>query len=593
MKKEYGIALFIITVTGLLSVTLSGSVFSGYHFMDCSGFILWKENLSETSFFECLKNNIEQEMRIRFRPAWHFNSLVRTWLWGDNMLSQGFYQLFLVICAAFLVYLLGRKINWTHGESLLFAGISLIGTQSAIFYQTLAIETTALIVLLLSWHLILSYFNNCEGRRKSLYYYGFAFLSVFMALMKENFILFLPASYLFYCMQYNEKYRVGFWKTILQTWKTGLWLLLLTVGCLWAVLTFAGNDFGYAGMGGVYNLFPYVKTTVYLYGISGCLLSFLIAVYLFRNSRINFKKWLFPILLFSAITFPQIIIYGKSNIIDRYLIPAIMGCAGFSIFVYRKTKQQDISVNTVLWKNASLFLGIVLSIFCGFLVFCKPLQEEIIQVARLLQGEVTQTMTSVSSMQYLLSSLSIIGIFGLITGIVLLIYGLIKNSIRKLSQLCLAGILLVLFMNGGLAFASCKRYAMRGFATENFLKTIIDNSHACDAVLIVGNPYVDMEGISTGISTYLKKWDRNNLFICPITNSSQEEQFIPVLKDFYRQKDINTIENKDEIKVIAVFPGSETVFENTNRWFDVNSFHRYEFTGNYVVFVRNNNEWNN
>ena len=409
-----------------------------------------------------------------------------------------------------------------------------------------------------------------------------------MALMKENFTLVLPASYVFYCMQYSEKYRIGFRKTVLQTWKTGLWLLLLTVGCLWAILTFAGNDFGYAGIGGVHSLFPYVKTAVYSYSINGCLLAFLIVAYLFRNSKTGFKKWLFPTLLFLAITLPQIIIYGKSNMIDRYLIPAVMGCAYFSIFVYREVKQQDISVNTVLWKNVSLVLGIVLSVFCSLVIFCKPFQEEILRFAVQLQGEVIQTMTSVSSLQYLLSSLFIIGISGLISGIILLIYGLTrkKYAIRKLSQLYLAGILLVLFMNGGLAFASCKRYAMRGFATENFLKTIVDNSRAGDAVLIAGNPYVDMEGVSSGIATYLKKRERSNLFICPITNNQQEEQFIPGLKDFYHQKDINTLENKDEIKVVAVFPGSETGFENTNRWFDVNSFDRYVFTGNYIVFVR-------
>lgn len=163
MKKEYGSAFFIITITGLLLVTLSGSVFSGYHFMDCSGFILWKENLSHIPFFECLQNNIEQEMGGRFRPVWHFNSLLRTWFFGDNMLLQGFCQIGLVICAAFLVYLLGRKIRWTHGESLLFAGISLVGTQSAIFYQTLAIETTAFVVLLMSWLAVLTYFKGGGG----------------------------------------------------------------------------------------------------------------------------------------------------------------------------------------------------------------------------------------------------------------------------------------------------------------------------------------------------------------------------------------------------------------------------------------------
>jgi hypothetical protein len=409
-----------------------------------------------------------------------------------------------------------------------------------------------------------------------------------MALMKENFTLVLPASYLFYCMQYSEKYRVGFGKAMLQTWKTGLWLLLLTTGCLWAILTFAGNDFGYAGIGGVHSLFPYVKSAVYLYGISGCLLAILVVIYLFRNGKIDFKKWLFPALLFLAITLPQIIIYGKSNIVDRYLIPAVLGCAYFSIFIYREIKQQDMPVNTVLWKNVGLVSGIVMSIFCSLIVFCTPFQKEIIRFAVQIQGEVFQTMTSVSSLQYLSSSLSIIGISGLVIGVILLIYGLIRKKyfIRKLSQLYLIGILLVLFMNGSLAFASCKRYAMRGYATENFLRMIINNSRACDAILIAGNPYVDMEGVSVGISTYLKKWDRNNLFICPITNNRQEEKFISGLKDFYCQRDITAIENKEDIKAVAVFPGSETVFENTNRWFDVNSFERYEFTGNYIVFVR-------
>jgi hypothetical protein len=409
-----------------------------------------------------------------------------------------------------------------------------------------------------------------------------------MALMKENFTLVLPASYLFYCMQYNEKCRAGFWKSVLQTWKTGLWLLLLTVVCLWAILTFAGNDFGYAGIGGVHNLFPYVKSTVYLYTMSGCLLTFLIVAYLFQKKAINFQKWVFPTLLFLAITLPQIIIYGKSNIVDRYLIPAVMGCAYFSIFVYREIKQRDIFVNAVLWKNISLVLGTVLLSFSGLVVFYKPFQEEIMQVAMHLQGEVIQTMTSDASLQYLLNSLSIIGIFGLIAGIVLLIYGLIRNkySVRKLSQLYLCGLLLVLFMNGGLAFASCKRYAMRGFATENFLRTIVDHTQAGDAVLIAGNPYVDMEGVSIGISTWLKKHERNNLFIYPITDNKRDEEFVSGLREFYHQKDIYSLENKEEIQAVAIFPGWENIFVNTNRWFDVNSYDKYEFAGNYIVFVR-------
>jgi len=127
---------------------------------------------------------------------------------------------------------------------------------------------------------------------------------------------------------------------------------------------------------------------------------------------------------------------------------------------------------------------------------------------------------------------------------------------------------------------------MRGFATENFLRTITNHSQADDMILITGNPWVDMEGVSSGICTYLRKQNRTNLYICPITNNTQEEELIPWVKDFYHQKDMQSIENKEMIQIIAIFPGVEPSFSKNNHWFDINSFNRYEFTGNYVVYVR-------
>jgi len=409
-----------------------------------------------------------------------------------------------------------------------------------------------------------------------------------MALMKENFILILPASYVFYCMQYDEKYQTGLLKTMIHTWKTGLFLAITTVTCLWAVLTFAGNDFGYAGVSRSVGIFAYFKSAIYLYGISGCVLSIGGFIYLYGNNKAILKERLFPLLLLLAITLPQIIIYGKSNIIDRYLIPAIMGCAYFSIFIYRELKKQDKLVNKLLWKNISLILGIIVSAFCSLIIFNKPVREGIVQFAVQLQGQVVQTMTSVSGLQYLTSSFSIIGITGLIIGCALLLYGIERNNyfVRNSSQLYIMVLLLVLFMNAGFAFASCKRYATRGFATENFLKTVITHSQENDMILIAGNPWIDMEGITSGIYTYLHKQRRCNLFICPIADNQREEEVIQWVTNFYHQKDIKTIENKEMIQVVAVFPGTETVFKKDNDWFDVNLFTRYEFTGNFVVYTR-------
>ena len=588
MKKEYGIAFIIIAITGLAFVTLSGSVFSGYHFMDCSDYIKWEKDLSEMSWVKCLVKHIDSESGLRFRPAWHLNILSKTLLWGDNMLLNGFWQIFLNSIAAFLIYLLGRGIKWTHYESLLLAGISLIGAQSAIFYQTLAIETPALIILLISWYFILKFFNSDGNLRKTLSYIGFILFSLLVVLMKENFILVLPASYLLYCTLYSEKHHTGFAKTIVNTLKTGILLFLVTAACLWAVLTFAGNDFGYAGIGTSISLLSYFKSAIYLYVISGCILAFFGLFYLYCNKKAILKEYLFPVFLFLMITVPQIIIYGKSNIVDRYLIPAVVGCAYFSIFIYREIKKHDKPVNELIWKNSSLFLGVIITIFCGLIVFSKTFQQEIIRFAVQLQGQVIQTMTSVSSLQYLTNTLSIIGATGLIIGFVLLLLGAWRSNhlINSVSRLYITGLLLILFMNGGLAFASCKRYAMRGFATENFLKTIINHSRTDDIILVAGNPWVDMEGVTSGIYEYLHKQNRQNLYVYPVTENQQQEEFISWVKDFYHQKDIHAIENKEIIQVVALFPGSENVFITNSDWFEVNSFNKYEFTGNYVVYAR-------
>jgi len=588
MRKEYIIAAIIIVIAGLAFVTLSGSVFSGYHFMDCSEYFKLERDLSEMSWWKCLLKHIDSDMGGRFRPVWQLNNLFKTLLWGDNMLLQGFWQIFLNMIAAFLIYLLGRRIRWTHNESLLFAGISMIGSQSAVFYQTLTIEPTALISLILSWHFIISYLNNEEKLRKILSYAGFVVFSLLTALLRENFVLVLPASYLFYCMQYSKKYNTEFIPTIVNTLKTGLFLCLITLASLWAVLTFAGNGSGYGGIDRSTGIFTYLKCAIYLYGISGCILAFWAIIYPYRNNKAFRKESLFPVLLFLAITVPQIIIYGKSNIIDRYLFPAIAGCAFFSVLVYRELKNKDKPINELLWKNISLFLGIIILVICTLVVFSTRFQQEITRYVAQFQGQILQRITSVSSLQYLADSLPILGIAGLIAGSFLFIWGAWRNnhSIRNLSQLYLIGLLLTLFMNSGLAFASCKRYATRGYATENFLRTIIDHAKTDDMILVAGNPLVDMEGAASGIYEYLYKQNRQNLYICPVTNNQQEEELIPCIKEFYHQKDIHTIENKGMIRVIAIFPGSETGFVKNNDWFEVNSFNKYEFTGNYVVYVR-------
>jgi hypothetical protein len=305
------------------------------------------------------------------------------------------------------------------------------------------------------------------------------------------------------------------------------------------------------------------------------------------RKKVSGTDWLYPVLLFAAITVPQVIIYAKSNIIDRYLIPAVMGCALLSVFVYGELKKNDVAVRLRLWRYIVLVGGGMLVGLCGLVVFHDAFRQGILDFTVRLQGERLQEMTSVSSVQYLSATIRTMGVTALLAGCVLLAggYWRRKQAVTTLSQLYMVGLLLWLLLNGGLAFASHQRYAMRGVATENFLQTIIRHTATNDTILIVGNPVVEIEGATAGISTYLHKYGRGNLFICPVTRAEVEKAMTASLTDFYPQ-DIDAIADKDNIKAIALFPGLEALFAQSNPWFDAVLFHRYAFAGNYVVFTR-------
>jgi hypothetical protein len=585
LKKEYIFAFLIIIAAGMALMTLSGALFSGYHFMECHHYTECKEVIRH-SWYDFLANCVESEFGSRFRPLYYLNLLVETWLFGDNLLLQGLWHIIQNIIVAFLLYLLGRKINWTHQESLLLAGLTLIGTQSAIFYQTTTIETTGLTFCVVSLYLLVPVI---QGKRyRPLLYTGSILSFICMVLIKENFILMLPASYIFYCMIYDEKHGTGFIKTLLKTWKTGVLLLLLTAISLGVVafLTQAGTGFGYAGMDYNVGVNLYIKATLYLYGISGCaILAFIGAIYLWSRKMID-KTWIFPLLLFLAITIPQILIHTKSGIIDRYLIPAMLGCAYFALFVYRKLKETDKNVNIRLWGKLSGIIGGIGIIVCGFILYDKTIQNKLVDFAFHIQGQTLQDITTVSSLQYLLSTISTMAIVSLTTSAALLVWGFWrkKYTVLKSSQLFLGSLIIILILDFGLAFASCQRYAMRGFATEKFLNTIVDNSDVDDSILIVGNPMKETEGLSVGLKTYLNKYNRTNLLVYPIANNAVEEALAKGLLDYY--KDVNTIANKNAIRAIAIFSGQEEPFLASAEWFDSTQYSRYEFTGNYIVYVQ-------
>ncbi|MDR3128748.1 MAG: hypothetical protein LBU03_00615 [Tannerellaceae bacterium] len=612
MRRKTGvwIAGTVIALVCLSLVVFSGSLTSGYHFMDCHEYFTCLQQLQERSWYDILAERIEWEQGMRFRPAWMMNTILETALLGDDLFKQGLLQVAEIIAAGILIYLLGIRLGWRRGESLLLTALTLIGSQSAVFYQTLAVETTALLTLLISWHLLLNAvkrkhyveelpisaekpsFNvarlllnaakQCKDN-KYLAYCGFILFSVITALLKENFILILPAGYLLYFREYSCRYGTKIAETISKTAGTAGFLCALTVAGLYCVVKYAGTDFGYAGVD--HNLLPYIKATLYLYvGGGSVVLAAIAIIHLWRRHALTPQTWALPLLFFAAITVPQIAIYAKSNIIDRYLIPATLGCAFLAIFTFRELKKHDYPLPEVIYRWISLMLGIVMTAASTFLF--SPLgKNAAVHFAFRMQGQVLQQITSPSSMEYLYTSLSILTTTGLLIGISLIIYSCMKPggkiAIRNASQLYLAGLLLLFLLNYGLAFASCKRYALRGKATEAFCQTILTNTGGGgieDAIFIVSSPLSDVEGAQVGLPVYLKKHGRRNL--CDKKHPCCDPE---------------------HIRAIAIFPGMEQeflfhkdhYFVHKDKWFIDDLFRRYEFPGNFTLYIKEENQLQN
>jgi hypothetical protein len=263
----------------------------------------------------------------------------------------------------------------------------------------------------------------------------------------------------------------------------------------------------------------------------------------------------------------------------------MVGCAFLAVFVYRKLKDADKIINVKLWKNISLVLGTVVAAICVFLLFDRSLQQRFVDIVFHFQGKGWQKMTATSSLQYLLHTVSTMSIAGLLAGIFLLFRGCWRKnrSVLKISHLYMEILCLVFIGELGLAFASCQRYAMRGHATEGFLHAVIDNSTSDDIILVAGHPGIETEGLTKGFALFMRKYDRTNLFACPLAGDSEGAA---AMIRYYDGRGIDAIDDKNNIQAIAIFSGQEESFEEYADWFDPSRYSRHEFAGNYVVYAK-------
>ena len=343
-KHDYLIIFLFILIFWFLIFITSGSLFSGYHFTDDHEIAHINYNLTveKLDIFELSSEWIHNDLLTgRFRPFYYIHRILQTRLLGINFAWWSLYTGMLGVFTTFFLFIFGRLINFSIREALLFSFLITLGPQSAVWWQLGPAETIG--TFLLSGALVFAALSEISGKYKNLYKFLFIFLVLIMSLSKESFILMIPAIALIK-VWLSHHLKTLSWHESLN--KNSVFISILCCFFLAELLLvkfYIGPtpEIGYAGVDG-FNIPSIIKATQNLSqaGYWWIILASFIGIRLTIKSPYSqslppiLNALYFPIILLFLVAIPQILLYAKSGIVQRYILPGVLGYAFLIITLY-------------------------------------------------------------------------------------------------------------------------------------------------------------------------------------------------------------------------------------------------------------------
>ena len=343
-KYDYlAVFLFILIFWFLIFIT-SGSLFSGYHFTDDHEIAHINYNLTvqKMGIFEVSNQWIQKDfISGRFRPFYFLHRIISARFFGINFGLWSIYTGMLAVFTTFLLFIYGRLIRFSTKEALIFSFLTTLGAQAAVWWQLGPNETIG--TFLLAGALVFAALSEISNKHKILYEFLFVFLVLIMSLSKESFILMIPAIALIK-VWLSCHLKTFSWHESLKNNSLSISILgLFLIVELLLVKFYVGlnPEIGYAGVEG-FSISRIITATQnlsqagYWWIILACLIAMILTIkppYSQSLSQI-INVLYFPIILLLLVAVPQILLYAKSGIVQRYILPGILGYAFLIITLY-------------------------------------------------------------------------------------------------------------------------------------------------------------------------------------------------------------------------------------------------------------------
>jgi len=343
--------LFCIVLFVFLFLSVTQTLTSGFHFVDDHEIVRIKYDLRESSLSEVTGNWIKEDMNstARFRPLYFANRVFMTWIFGSDFFFWSLYNGLLWCITMIFFYLGARNLMFNIFESVIFLVISFIGPQSEIWWRLGPQESLGVTFLSIAFFVMSL---SIHRKRYQLNNLIFALFLVLASLVKESFILVMPA-FIFLKVITEKTIHKGNLKELI--FRNTLLLIPLGVGLLELLLIKYRIGTSYSGIAGdpgavLSNLFNACLDFLQTY------LNLIIAGIILLTGGIFMKKrifWFDPagFIFFILIFIPNILLYARTGLMERYLLPTSIGLAFFIVSCLK-----DVADNSLLYRKASYIL---------------------------------------------------------------------------------------------------------------------------------------------------------------------------------------------------------------------------------------------
>lgn len=261
--KEIVFVSIIITLIFAVIMAGTGSLFSGYHFLDDHWVIQTQLYLKENTVISLIKDYIVQDLFIRFRPLYQALLVIKTRTLGVNMNQWMAVSMVEGIFANIFLYCFCRNQGLNRMSAFTASGAMLYGTQFMPWYRALNQENTAAMLLAFVFMLLSAGFQReTDMDRKWWYRWSIMLLLFADSLMKESFCIAVPAVILYIFYLHVKKYGLVSLVSVLE--KNMDYCIVLGAVFLSEIYTIVCRvgilPIGYAGIDTSMNISQYLQS---------------------------------------------------------------------------------------------------------------------------------------------------------------------------------------------------------------------------------------------------------------------------------------------------------------------------------------------